>query len=188
MPFPPSEITPYQLTVGPLLKLYLCEDGDWEDEDESYDRATQPSRFLGYTVKFYQEDLSPTPNSWYLYLDPTGCHCVLEDDPDEPPKITNPTDDWHVNLTSLEQQLGVMCLRIPSLDPVEVASFTFEDFLAKLYFGIWIFNTFFDEDSYFEEVENKFGDAVVHSRPAAEKLCSAEDLQSAGGRPSKVTS
>jgi hypothetical protein len=54
------------------------------------------------------------------------------------------------------------------LDFVEVASFAFEDFLAKSYFGIWIFNTFFDEDAYFEEFENK-EDVIVHSRPTAEK-------------------
>jgi hypothetical protein len=121
--------------VGKLRKLHVCEgrcpktqEGD--EEGNNRDVKCQRPRD-GYITAFQNTDNF----LYYLYMDTTGTHCVLG---------VHPSDrEWdesevavygpQVELTSEETALGV--LATPYYSNLSLWGYTFEHFIASIYFG-----------------------------------------------------
>jgi hypothetical protein len=185
-------------TVGPLMKL-VVRGSSWKlsaMKDKSFEaRHTHE----GYVIKLLQESgRARLRNRWYLYLDFTGANCILDGLVNWGEKFED-TNVERAKLTPLEQELGITPLPLNEMHHVTVSGFTFEDFLAKQYFGNWTESLLWDEDidstngrvegSEPQENDSKFGtgDSYVCGVKVGDRIVNVHHLGSSVSRENELS-
>jgi hypothetical protein len=133
MPFHTSYKAP-SFCVGPLMKIRPRNSA--VDEIDEVDSRNMRH---GYVVKIFtdQDPFSNQIYTSYLYLDATGACCVLGGELFWGDRRRHVEDRHLIDLTPLEHQLGIIALPKYAVDECYIMGITFEDFLARIYFGNW---------------------------------------------------